>query len=457
MKKNKIIEILFKVTVAYFLYAILCYTYSVTSITPWQDWVRMRWVIDSFTNWPPSLNDFWRVENGVFKSPFMFVVSYINLNLFRWDHRLECCFYLIFKVLSLSFLFSWIRNTLSDKSLINWLFILLIVSMVFSFSQFDNYLLSAGAYSFAVAAAILLLYTKLCAALVTRKIKHLFSFLIVLFVNTTFISSSYTIPAIIAIPVAVTYLALAYRNKIGFIKNLPYAFISCLFSILSLSAYVYMPPIQSQGSIIDNLNFIKIFEYFIALLPGGIFHSGTDSAKLALASGFIVFLTYTHILVHGLAKGTIRIRQTLPVCLIIFSVVNAAVIAVGRFDVGIGSATAGRYTTFQMFGIIGCMMYWMMNDKKIAHLNKINSIYIKNTILCIALLGLLFLIGRTARSELSIMPYRIKYFDALDKAINSNAISEKEIKLFNADNDSNVVPYINKIKSKSLGSFLNDE
>jgi hypothetical protein len=72
-------------------------------------------------------------------------------------------------------------------------------------------------------------------------------------------------------------------------------------------------------------------------------------------------------------------------------------------------------------------------------------------------LGLLFLIGRTARSELSIMPYRIKYFDALDKAINSNAISEKEIKLFNADNDSNVVPYINKIKSKSLGSFLNDE
>ncbi len=351
--KYSLIDITFAFLLICFTYVTLCYVLATASITPWQDWVRMRWVVDSSMNWPFSFGDFWKVENGVFKSPFMFMVTCFNIMFFHWDHRLECCFYIFFKSATAICLYSWSRSHLDERRMESWLFPVVLLCLVFNLSQFDNYLLSAGAYSFAVCSLVVILYSQMCSALLTNSRYKLLLFCFWLTLNTMIVSSSYTISALLAIPPTVTYIIISSRKVIHLHQIRSVGFIIAVFSIIFLVIYLKIPSLSPNVQSFQDIDWVKLLGFAAALISGGIFHGERVSVTTAILSGLLLTLLYIITLVHGAAKGIISFYKALPVSLILFAIMNAGIIAIGRWDFGLQTALSGRYTTFQVLGIMG--------------------------------------------------------------------------------------------------------
>ena len=145
--------------------------------------------------------------------------------------------------------------------------------------------------------------------------------------------------------------------------------------------------------------------------------------------------------------------KTLPVSLILFSIINAGIIGIGRWDFGLETALSGRYTTFQSLGIIGTVMYWHMSTYDCFHdgnmpINKKNVFFF--SFLAMAFTSLIVL---CTHIELSIRPFRKTYFDRLDSAARqSDQMSEEQKRLFNADDVSNVHKYVKMLHNHNLGS-----
>jgi hypothetical protein len=451
---RRYLDVSFSFAVASLVYVHACYVFATTSITPRQDWVRMRWVVDALTRWPLDLGDLFRVENSVFKSPFMFIVTALNINLFSWDQRIECCFYIVFKALLAFGLYAWLRNRLDDTRIDSWLLASLLLGLVFTLAQWDNYLASAGAYSFAVAAFVCLLCMSLCASLHATSKGRFSTFCRYLLLNTLLISSSYTVAALLTIPAVSAYLTWASRKTSRYV-NIAYR--GAVFSLLaaaSLLVYCYVPPLNFSNVSLKATNtsdFVQIIAYAAALIPGGLFHNVQTPAAFTCVVGLLISLLYCGTLVHGALAGRLSVHRSLPISLIIFAIINACIITSGRWPLGLATATAGRYSTFQSLGLIGLVMYWYpMHDENL----RIGRGLLLATAAqrMTALVGICLLMN-TARYELLVRPYREINMRRLDNVVRTNEqASADDRNLFEADFPNDVPDFLLLLKKKGLAA-----
>jgi len=266
------------------------------------------------------------------------------------------------------------------------------------------------------------------------------------------VSSSYTISALLAIPLAVTYIIISSRKVIHLHQNRSVGFIIAVFSIIFLVMYLKIPSLSPNVQSFQDIDLVKLLGFAAALISGGIFHGERVSVTTAILSGLLLTLLYIITLVHGAAKGIISFYKALPVSLILFAIMNAGIIAIGRWDFGLQTALSGRYTTFQVLGIIGAVMYWSVSAHDCAHGSSRN--IKKPKVFLVRFLATVFisLIIISTCVELSIRPYRKTYFDGLDNAVlQKGRMSEEQKKLFNADDVSSVNKFVEILHNHNLG------
>jgi hypothetical protein len=127
----------------------------------------------------------------------------------------------------------------------------------------------------------------------------------------------------------------------------------CLAGILAFSAYFigYKIPSHHPSLLSFLQDPISAINYFLVCLGNPL----AIEQYMAIGIGILLLSPYIYVIFHIFTKrGTTSIsRMSLPVSLILFTLLSVVLLTLGRSGFGVEQAMASRYTTLTVLGIIG--------------------------------------------------------------------------------------------------------